>query len=65
MATVFLARCGFGAIQPDDDIAELKRFRLDSKFDRGCVLASHPPLLSGVLKAIERFRETTEGEGSP
>jgi NADH pyrophosphatase NudC (nudix superfamily) len=41
--TVFLARYMFGAIQPDDDIEELKWFRLNREFDLGCLVASHKP----------------------
>jgi hypothetical protein len=64
MTTVFLARYIFGAIQPDDDIQELKWFRLDRKFDTGCVVASHQPLLSGVLDAIDRSSVKPLKEGT-
>jgi bifunctional NMN adenylyltransferase/nudix hydrolase len=61
MTTVFLARYMFVAIQPDEDIEELKWFRLNRKFDVGYLVASHKPPLYGVLDAIERvFGATIE-----
>ena len=64
MTTVFLARYMFGAIQPDDDIEELKWFRLNRKFDFGGLVAAHKPLLSGVLDAIERSSVKQLKEGT-
>jgi bifunctional NMN adenylyltransferase/nudix hydrolase len=64
MTTLFLAQYMFGAIQPDDDIEELKWFRLDREFDLGCVVAWHKPLLSGVLDAIERTSTKQLKEGA-
>ena len=64
MTTVFLARYMFGAIQLDDDIEELKWFRLHRKFDVGCLVASHKPLLSGVLDTIERSSTKQLKEGT-
>jgi bifunctional NMN adenylyltransferase/nudix hydrolase len=63
MTTVFLARYMFGAIQPDDDIEELKWFHLNRKFDFDSLVAWHKPLLSGVLDAVERCspRQLKEG----
>ena len=63
MTTVFLGPGMFGAIEPDDNNEELKWFRLNRKFDIGCLGASHKPLLSGVLDAIERSstKELKEG----
>jgi len=61
MTTVFLARYMFVAIQPDEDIEELKWFRWNRKFDVGYLVASHKPPLYGVLDAIERvFGATIE-----
>ena len=62
MTTVFLARYMFGAIQLDDDIAQW--FRLNRNFDLGCLVASHKPLLSGVLDAIERSSTKQLKEGT-
>ena len=64
MTTVFLARYMFGAIQPDDDIQELKWFHLDRKFDTNCLVASHKPLVAGVLDAIERTSVKSLEEGT-
>jgi hypothetical protein len=64
MTTVFLARYMFGAIQPDDDIEELKWFRLNRNFDLGCLGASHKPLLCAVLDAIERYSTKQLKEGT-
>jgi hypothetical protein len=64
MTTVFLARYMYGAIQPDDNIEELKWYLLSRTFDFGCVVASHKPLLSGVLDAIERSSTKQLKEGT-
>lgn len=64
MTTVFLARYMFGAIQPDDDIEELKWFRLNRKFDFAGLVASHKPLLSGVLDAVELSSTKPRKEGT-
>ena len=64
MTTVFLARYMFGAIQPDDDVEELKWFRLNRKFDFGGLVSSHKPLLSGVLDAIEQSSVKQLKEGT-
>jgi bifunctional NMN adenylyltransferase/nudix hydrolase len=54
MTTVFIARYMFGAIQPDDDIEELRWFQLDRSFDLGRIVSAHRPLLTGTIDAIER-----------
>ncbi len=64
MTTVFHARYVFGAIQPDDDIEELKWFKLNRKFDLASVVPAHKPLLSGVLDAFERSSKRQLKEGS-
>ena len=64
MTTVFHASYVFGAIQPDDDIEELKWFKLNGKFDLASVVPAHKPLLSGVLEAFERSSKRRLKEGS-
>jgi len=64
MTTVFLAHYMFGAIQPDDDIEELKWFHLSRKFDFDSLVAWHKPLLSGVLDAVERCSPKQLKEGT-
>ena len=64
MTTVFLAHYMFGAIQPDDDIEELKWFHLSRKFDFECLVAWHKPLLTGVLDAVERCSPKQLKEGT-
>src|SRR5258708_13849085 len=48
MTTVFLAHYMFRAIQPVDDIEQLKWFHLNRKFDFHSVVAPHNPLPSAV-----------------
>ncbi|HLY98336.1 MAG TPA: NUDIX domain-containing protein [Candidatus Angelobacter sp.] len=57
MTTVFLARYVFGAIQPDDDIEELRWFACDSSFDFTGIVAAHRPLLAGVFAALSKCQE--------
>jgi bifunctional NMN adenylyltransferase/nudix hydrolase len=64
MTTVFIAQYMFGAIQPDDDIEELRWFPLDRGFDLGCIVSAHRPLLTGTLDAIERRSQRRLKEGA-
>jgi bifunctional NMN adenylyltransferase/nudix hydrolase len=63
MTTLFLARYTFGAIQPDDDIEELRWFNLNREFACNDVVASHKPLLAAVLAVIEKSRFTQLEKG--
>lgn len=64
MTAVFLAHYMFGAIQPDDDIEELKWFQLNTRFDLNHLVPAHKPLLSGVLDAIEQASSKQLKEGT-
>lgn len=54
MTTVFLARYVFGAIQPDDDIEELRWFAFGSDFDFTGIITAHRPLLAGVFDTLSK-----------
>jgi len=64
MTTVFLAHYVFGAIQPDDDIEELRWFPMNREFDLNNVVPAHKPLLSGVIDAVECYCEKQLKEGT-
>jgi bifunctional NMN adenylyltransferase/nudix hydrolase len=64
MTTVFVAYYMFGAIQPDDDIEELRWFPLNRGFDFDHLVPAHKPLLTSVLDAIERSSVKSLKEGA-
>jgi bifunctional NMN adenylyltransferase/nudix hydrolase len=64
MTTVFVAHYMFGAIQPDDDIEELRWFPLNRGFDFDHLVPAHKPLLTSVLDAIERSSVKSLKEGA-
>jgi len=52
ITSVFVAPYTFGAIQPDDDIEELRWFPLNAGFSSDVIVSEHRDLLSAVLNKM-------------
>ncbi len=61
ITTVFVAPYTFGAIQPDDDIEELRWFVLDTSFDFEMIVAAHRTLMQSVVEAVAKRRGELKG----
>jgi bifunctional NMN adenylyltransferase/nudix hydrolase len=57
VTTLFVAEYMYGAIQPDDDIEELRWFRLNGTLEIGEIVDAHRPLLVTLLDRVEKKDE--------
>jgi bifunctional NMN adenylyltransferase/nudix hydrolase len=57
VTTLFVAEYMYGAIQPDDDIEELRWFRLNGTPEIGEIVDAHRPLLVTLLDRVEKKDE--------
>jgi bifunctional NMN adenylyltransferase/nudix hydrolase len=54
VTTLFVAEYLYGAIQPDDDIEELRWFRLNRTLEIGHIVDAHRLLLLTLMDRVEK-----------